>query len=149
MEDDLLRYEEFWDEPTPTNRRLADLAALQGAWLSGRGPRQAEFLIAGNYLTAHFVDGTIYMGTFTLGNYGALGTMNVRIDEGPAHHKDQVALCIFAVSEDTLRWCTSLPGSLDRPSSFQESEPLTLALEFHREHSQQRQQILMDSRSHS
>jgi len=132
--EDHTRLEEFWDEPTPHERPACpDTQALQGAWRCVAGRRAAVFLVAGSRFTLHFEDGVIYMGTFTLGGDGWPCQMDVRIDEGPAKHRGQVALCIYEFDGDTLRWCTASPGQADRPTAFLERDPLHLSLVFRRD----------------
>jgi uncharacterized protein (TIGR03067 family) len=127
--------EDLWDEPTASVPLFPAAAeALQGAWLSVAGRREAEMLVSGDHLTVHFADGTIYMGTFTLGAAGRLATMDVRVEEGPPRHKGLTARCIFELDGDLLRWCTASPGQSERPAAFDEHDPRHLCLVFHREH---------------
>jgi uncharacterized protein (TIGR03067 family) len=126
--------EDLWDEPTTSVPLVrSGPEALQGAWLSVAGRRQAELLVSGDHLTVHFADGDIYMGRFTLGE-GRPATMDVRVEEGPPRDKGQVARCIWEVDGDTLRWCIASPGQLQRPARFDEADPRHLCLVFHREH---------------
>jgi hypothetical protein len=128
---DLIWLENLWDEPTPaTPRARSGPESLQGAWMASSGRRQGELLIRGDRLTVHFSDGDIYMGRFTLGD----GTMDVTIEEGPAHHKGLLALCLWEVDGDTLRWVTASPGQKDRPADFIEADPRHLLLVLTREH---------------
>jgi uncharacterized protein (TIGR03067 family) len=130
-----VRLEDVWDEPAPgASCALSDLERLQGAWLAVAGRRRAEFLIAGNRIAAHFADGDVYLGSFTLDHDGRHSTMNVRVEEGPRSHKGLVANCIYEVDGDVLRWCTASPGQDDRPRVFAECDPLHLCLVFRREH---------------
>jgi uncharacterized protein (TIGR03067 family) len=130
-----VRLEEFWDEPSPGMAcALTDLTRLQGAWLAVAGRRQVEFLIAGNRIAAHFADGDVYLGTFTLSHNGRHATLDVRVEEGPAHHRGQQSLGIYEVDGDVLRFCTASPGQELRPLAFAEADPLHLSLVFRREH---------------
>src|SRR5205085_1527111 len=100
--------EDCWDEPAPVPAPgLPDLELLQGVWNSVSGRRPAEFLVSGTHVTVHFADGAIYLGSFELNSAESPRTMDVRIDEGPPHHKGLVALCIYELDGDVLRWCTS------------------------------------------
>ncbi len=126
--------ENLWDEPTAlAPRARAGPEALQGAWLATAGRRQAELLIRGGHLTVHFDNGDIYMGRFTLGE-GRPATMDVLVEEGPHKHKGRLALCVWEVAGDTLRWCTASPGQTERPAGFTEADPQHLCLIFRREH---------------
>jgi len=130
-----VRLEDFWDEPAPgVACSRSDLERLQGAWLAVAGRRQAEFLIAGNRIAAHFADGDVYVGSFTLDTDGRHATMDVRVEEGPSRHKGLIARCIYEVDGDVLRFCTASPGQGDRPAAFAEVHPLHLCLIFRREH---------------
>jgi uncharacterized protein (TIGR03067 family) len=132
--EDATRLEDFWDEPAPAIRLpVSDLEALQGAWMAISGRRQATFLISGNLFTVHFADGAIYMGSFTLGVNGRNRTMDVHVEEGPTQHRGQLALCIYELDRDTLRWCTNSPGQETRPAGFAESHPMHLCLVFRRQ----------------
>src|SRR5689334_18649407 len=89
----------------------ADLDRLQGAWTSVAGPRAAKLLVAGNHFTFEFLDGDIYMGLFFLDTEAEPRQMDMLIEEGPAGHKGQIALCIYHVESDVLRWCPTKPGT--------------------------------------
>jgi uncharacterized protein (TIGR03067 family) len=132
--EDKVRLEACWEEPEPFPPACSDTEALQGAWISVVGRREAEFLVSGNHFTIHFGDGDIYMGSFTLGKGGRPRTMDVHIDEGPHGHKGLLALCIYEIDGDTFRWCTASPGQTARPTAFIEHEPRHLCLVFKREH---------------
>jgi uncharacterized protein (TIGR03067 family) len=125
--------EDCWDEPGPSCK-TADLERLQGAWTSMDGRRKAAFLLSGNRFAIHFANGDIYMGSFELGPAGRLRTMDVRIEEGPAQHRGQTALCIYEVKGDVLRWCTAGPGHGERPEAFPDgNDSHYLCLLFRRE----------------
>src|SRR6516225_7474631 len=82
-----LRLEDCWDEPDlPEKQEQTDLELLQGVWVSVSGRREAELLVSGSRYTVWFKDGSIYMGRFELSLSGQLSTMEMSIDEGPAHH---------------------------------------------------------------
>jgi uncharacterized protein (TIGR03067 family) len=133
--EDPTHLEDLWDEPAPSPHIIRpDAEALQGAWKSVTGRRQAEFLISGNRFTIHFGDGDIYMGSFTLGKNGRTRTMDVRVEEGPNRHRGLIALCIYELDGDMMRWCTASPGQADRPLAFAEHDPQHLFLVFRREH---------------
>jgi len=137
--------ENLWDEPAtivPLVREdsativplvSSDFDALQGAWLAVAGRRQAELLVSGDRLVIHFGNGDIYMGRFTWVQ-GRPATMDVRVEEGPPHHKGQLACSIWEVVGDSLRWCTASPGQPERPTDFVEADPQHLFLVFRREH---------------
>ena len=134
-----VRLEDSWDEPAPGIAcAIPTLQRLQGAWLAVAGRRQAEFLIAGNRLAAHFADGDVYLTTFTLDHDGRHHVMDVTVEEGPSRHKGLVAHGIYEVDGDVLRFCIASPGQDQRPSAFAEVDPLHLCLVFRREHARSR-----------
>lgn len=124
--------EDCWDEPSPTgDLPRSEVEALQGAWVTIAGRREAEFLVCGQQIAVHFADGDIYMGTFELGMTTCPHTMDVRITAGPVHHVGQTARCIYELDGDTVRWCTAGPGVKDRLTripSADESPYLSLVL---------------------
>jgi uncharacterized protein (TIGR03067 family) len=125
--------EDFWDEPDDS-AVPADLAALQGAWESIAGRREAEFLVSGNHFTLHFGDGDIYMGRFTLDANAWPKRMEMAIEEGPKRHRGLTSLCIFELDGDQLHWCTTGPGQTQRPTTFpSEEDQQCLCLLFRRE----------------
>jgi len=129
------REEECWDEPElPRQRARAELALLQGSWLSGPGSHQAEFLVAGDRFSIHFRSGVIYMGVFELDVDARPKTMDMRIEEGPAPHKGRTTWCIYELTEDTLHWCAARPGNKEGCRQFpSEYDPNYLSLTFRRE----------------
>src|SRR5262245_17486510 len=96
----------------------ADLEQLQGAWAAIAGRRPARLLVAGSRFTFEFLDGELYMGTFTLAPDAAPRRMDMRIEEGPDGHKGQIAFCIYHVESDILRWCPTRPGGDVRLTAF-------------------------------
>jgi uncharacterized protein (TIGR03067 family) len=126
--------EDHWDEPAPSARpaRPAVAEALHGAWQSIEGQRQADLIIAGDRLTIHFEDGDIYMGRFTVSANGRPRKMDVVVEEGPAQHRGLVALGIFEIDGEQLRWCTASPGQADRPAAFTQEHPRHLCMVFRR-----------------
>jgi uncharacterized protein (TIGR03067 family) len=125
--------EDCWDEPL-SNHQHTDLELLQGAWVSISGRREARLLVAGNHFTIQFSDGDIYMGCLEVDLLVQPKGMDLRIDAGPARHKDQTAPGIYELQDDRLLWCTSGPGQ-KRPTDFSsEDDPNCLCLMFHREH---------------
>ena len=111
--------EDHWDEEAPFEADgRADLEALQGAWHTVSGRRQAELLVSGTRFAVRFADGDIYMGVFDLDTAAAPKTMDMRIEAGPALHKGKTALCIYALENVTLRWCATSPGRSARLSAF-------------------------------
>jgi uncharacterized protein (TIGR03067 family) len=127
--------EDWWDEPDETVQQARkDLEALQGAWTFISGRRPAQFLVSGTRFAIHFADGEIYFGSFTLTPYARPKAMDVRIEEGPGRHKGQTVLCIYELSNNTLRWCIAGPGQSDRPPAFPaEEDTRYLYLIFRRE----------------
>lgn len=95
-----------------------DLEKLQGAWISVEGRRQVELLIAGHAFAFKFKGGDIYMGSFDLESEAQPRTMDMRIGEGPLKHRGEIALCIYELDGDTLRWCPTEPGTEFRLSRF-------------------------------
>jgi uncharacterized protein (TIGR03067 family) len=111
-----------------------DLERLQGAWVSVSGRREAEFIVSGYLFAVRFKDGDTYLGTFRLGPEERPRTMDMRIDEGPAHHRGKIARCIYEVEGDTLRWCPGEPGAEERLKDFPaENAPKYLSMRFRRE----------------
>ena len=96
----------------------ADLDHLQGAWKAVAGRRGAKFVIAGTRFTFEFLEGDTYTGTLRLDPAAAPRQMDMWIEEGPAVHKGQLALCIYDLNEDVLRWCPTVPGAGYRLSRF-------------------------------
>ena len=84
-----------------------DLDALQGAWESVAGPRQARLLVAGRRFSFEFVGGDIYMGTFDL---APAGQLDMHVEEGPADHRG-TSKCLYHLDGGVLRWCPGRPGS--------------------------------------
>ena len=93
----------------------SDLDQLQVVWTSVAGPKEARFLIAGNRFAFEFVGGDLYMGTLDL---APGGHMDLRVEEGPADHRGQVAPCIYQVDAGVLKWCPGRIGSGRRLSAF-------------------------------
>jgi uncharacterized protein (TIGR03067 family) len=117
------------DSEVPT-----DLERLQGAWVSVSGRREAEFIISGYLFAVRFKDGDTYLGMFRLGLEDRPRTMDMRIDEGPAHHRGKIARCIYELDGDGFRWCTGEPGQEKRLEDFPpEDSPKYLCLHFRRE----------------
>jgi uncharacterized protein (TIGR03067 family) len=96
----------------------ADLEALQGAWVSVAGRRVADLLIAGRLFAISFRGGELYMGSFELNPAASPKAMDMRVGEGPARHRDKVALCIYELEGDKLRWSPGEPGEGERPACF-------------------------------
>jgi uncharacterized protein (TIGR03067 family) len=92
----------------------SDLDALQGAWESVAGPRQARFLVAGRKFSFEFTGGDIYIGTLEV---GAAGQMDMHVEEGPADHRG-TSPCIYQLDGGVLRWCPGRPRSGKRPAAF-------------------------------
>ncbi len=132
----ILRHEEDnWDEPElPERGAAADLEALQGPWGTAAGPRRADLLVAGGHYTIRFEDGLIYMGVLELDPAARPKRMEMRIDEGPAAHKDKTAVCHYDLEGDRLFWCAAVPGREERLEAFPaEEDPNHLCLVFRRE----------------
>ena len=110
-----------------------DLQHLQGTWVSAAGRREAELLVAGRLFTFRFKDGDVYMGAFWLDPSRAPRAMDMRIDEGPGQHRGKVALCVYEVDGDQLRWCPTEPGTTQRLTDFpSRDDPKYLSLVFRR-----------------
>ena len=65
-----------------------------------------------------FLDGDLYMGTFTLNPKVSPKTMEMRIEEGPTNHQGKMVRCLYDLAPDALRWCAPEPGSNERLGSF-------------------------------
>ena len=94
-----------------------DLDLLQGLD-DRRYRRSVKLLIAGTRYTFEFEDGPIYMGTFSSNKEETPKQIDMLIEEGPAKDKGLIALCIFHVEGDVLRFCPTAPGSDRRLLSF-------------------------------
>lgn len=105
-------------EAPSRSRTQSDLDLLQGAWRTVAGRRHARLLIAGQRFTFEIEDGDIYMGTIFLDDEASPKQMDMLVEEGPAHVKGLIALCIFHVDGDVLRWCPTKPGSDRRLRGF-------------------------------
>jgi uncharacterized protein (TIGR03067 family) len=95
-----------------------DLDHLQGAWVTVAGQRPAKLLIAGDRFTFEFLESDIYMGTIFLDSEAEPKQMDMLIEQGPAKVKGLIALCIYHVEGDILRWCPTKPGTDRRLRSF-------------------------------
>lgn len=111
----------------------ADLERLQGTWVTAVGRCEAELLVAGRLFTFRFRDGDVYMGAFWLDPTHAPRAMDMRIDEGPGRHRGKVALCVYELDGDQLRWCPTEPGTTKRLKGFPAEDDLDhLSLVFRR-----------------
>ena len=110
--------------PTPPASPAASLATgthlehLQGVWKAIAGRRAARFRITEMRFTFEFVGGEVYEGTFRLDTNACPARMDMRIEEGPGAHKGQLAMCIYHVDGDVLRWCPTVPGAGYRLTRF-------------------------------
>lgn len=125
--------------PMVTGIAWTDIDHLQGSWTTVAGPRQARLLIAGTRFAFAFVSGDVYIGSYTIDPGSDPKSMDMRIDEGPPSHHGQLALCIYHLDGDTLKWCPARPGRGMRPSEFAPvDDPQQLCLVFTRDHSPRR-----------
>jgi uncharacterized protein (TIGR03067 family) len=114
-------------------RTESDRELLQGAWVSVTGHREAQLLVAGDLFAIHFLDGDVYIGTYDVNPEAEPRRMDMRIDEGPLAHYGKVALCIYDLDGDELRWSPGKPGSSERPDQFPSGDdPHQLCLVFRR-----------------
>ena len=98
--------------------RLPELGQLQGLWVSVAGRRPAEFRIHGRRFTVWFRDGDLYTGDLDVVIDERPRTMLMRIADGPTRHKGKVALCIYELEGELMRWCPAEPGADDPPADF-------------------------------
>lgn len=111
---------------TPSVLSHADLAHLQGEWITHEGRRPGELVISGHKYILRFLDGTVYKGTFELvapnGCPPETGhtprTMSMHIEEGPPKHKGKSAWCLYSLEVGQLHWCPMEPGTSARLSDF-------------------------------
>src|SRR5262245_18414020 len=96
----------------------SDLDVLQGSWVTVAGTREAKLLVAGNRCAVEFGDGAGHNATFTLDPTDDPHRMDMRIEEGPAHHRGRTAYCIYQIDGGMLRWCPSRVGSENRLIRF-------------------------------
>ena len=110
-----------------------DLQRLQGTWVSVEGRREAELLVAGRLFTFRYKGGEVYMGAFWLDPGRSPRAMDMRIDEGPGKHRGRVALCVYDLDDDQLRWCPTEPGTTQRLKELPSpDDPKYLSLVFRR-----------------
>ena len=102
----------------------SDHTRLQGTWVSFAGRRDAEMVVVGERFTIQFADGDHYTGTFTLDDAARPRCIDMQIEDGPERHKGKLALCIYELDGDTLRWCPAHPGAGVRPTRFAAYEDL-------------------------
>jgi uncharacterized protein (TIGR03067 family) len=95
-----------------------DLDLLQGAWRAVAGRRGARLLVDGTRFTFEFTDGDLYIGIIRLNSDAAPKHMDMKVKEGPAAHRGRVALCIYDVDGEVLRWCPTAPGAGYRLTRF-------------------------------
>src|SRR5262249_19152924 len=95
-----------------------DLDQLQGAWVSVAGRREVRLVIAGQRFTFEFIEGSIYMGTFFLDDEMEPRQIDMLIEEGPGKDKGKIALCIYRLEGDVLRFCPTKPGTDRRLQGF-------------------------------
>lgn len=116
---------------TLSARSVPDLELFQGAWVTVAGPKTATMLIAGTRFALEFLDGDIYIGSFTLDPNDAPRRIDMRIEEGPQQHRGLTAYCIYQFDGTTLKWCPSRPGSANRLFQFPSvDDPRYLSLVF-------------------
>jgi uncharacterized protein (TIGR03067 family) len=129
-----VHHEDHWDEPEfPRQMLAAELQSLQGSWHSIGGRHRAEFLIAGRLFTFRLEDHAIYMGSLELDPVATPMRMDIRIEEGPSHHKGKSAACIYAVDGEYLRFCATQPGKPEILDDFpSENDPKYLLVVFRR-----------------
>jgi uncharacterized protein (TIGR03067 family) len=96
----------------------AEIGQIQGLWVSVAGRRPAEFRIQGRRFTVWFADGDLYTGDLDVVIDERPRTMLMRIADGPPRHKGKVALCIYELEGDLMRWCPAEPGADDPPADF-------------------------------
>src|SRR5262245_17103061 len=107
------------ETPVTGNRPLSEVDLLQGPWSSVAGPKECRLLVAGNRFAFEFLDsGVIYIGTYLLDTRAEPKQMDMRIEAGPPAYQGQLALCIYHLESDVLRWCPTRPGSNYRLDSF-------------------------------
>jgi len=106
------------ERPLTETRTRSDLDLLQGAWTTVAGPCDAKLLIAGNRFTFELVGNDIYMGTFFLDEEEEPRQIDMLTEEGPDQAKGRIALCIYQIEGDVLRWCPTKPGTDRRLQSF-------------------------------
>jgi uncharacterized protein (TIGR03067 family) len=97
-------------------RRAQD--QLQGKWdfYAGRWPAQLSFV--GARFTVHFRNGDTYRGTYSVDPSRSPGIMDMTVDEGPEPYVGLVALCLYELDGDELRWCPAEPGATARRTAF-------------------------------
>lgn len=104
--------------PSTNPTAHAHLDQLQGVWTSIAGPAECRLVVAGNRYSFEFVGGDVFIGTFTLAPGNSPGHMDMLIEEGPSADRGRLALCIYQVEGDVLRWCPLKPGGGRRLAAF-------------------------------
>src|SRR4051812_1813 len=90
------------DQASLTRR---DMDALQGKWdfVAGRWPSQLSFV--GDHFTVRFQNGDTYHGTYTLDPTRRPKAIDMTVTDGPEAHEGLIALCLYELDGDQLRWC--------------------------------------------
>lgn len=103
---------------------LEEREKLQGAWVFDNGDKKAQLLIAGNHFAVKLGRSRIYMGTFDIDPTTQPRAMDMLVEQGPVQHSGKIALCIYELEGDRLRFCAAEPGDEDRLTAFPDSEAL-------------------------
>jgi hypothetical protein len=92
-----------------------ELEQLQGLCVDRR---PAGFQIGGRRFNVRFRDGELDTGWLDVVIDERPRTMLMSIIEGPAKHKGKIAMCIYELEGQKLRWCPAEPGADDPPPDF-------------------------------
>jgi uncharacterized protein (TIGR03067 family) len=123
-------------------RATSDLELLQGEWTSIAGRRSAKLVFSGDRFAFAFRDREheSYSGCFLIDTAPNPKQMDMRIEDGPPAHVGQLALCIYRLESDLLRWCPSKPGAGYRFTAFPDVDDVGfLSLVFKHDHPRRNQ----------
>ena len=124
---------------------VAATQALEGTWKTvaqkvggreiGEDFSEHRMTFAGDRFTVTNGDRTLMSGTWKKSAAaGKPASIDLTITEGGGdEHTGEVAVGIFQLDGDTLRWCTGEPGQKDRPTSFDTDGTSFMLIEFKRE----------------
>ena len=109
----------------------AKKSKLEGTWkvvaaVEGgkEAPKAEEYtlLVTGDKFTLKQGDEVKFSGTLKRDRTKKPRQIDATVTEGPDKYKGKTSLGIYAVKDDTLRWCAGEPGSDERPTEFASPE---------------------------
>jgi uncharacterized protein (TIGR03067 family) len=94
---------------------------LQGAWTAKQGSKKVDLTFAKGKFTFAMEEKKV-SGDYAADRSKKPNQLDMTIKEGAAELEGKIALCIFELDGDTLKWCANKPGSTERPKSFPDKE---------------------------